>query len=146
MASRIVSTCVFAVAVALAASMARADCSNAVMAGSFPMSVDGQAVTGYLAVAGGTKEQSAYTTSSGYSVKHDGRTYVASRCATEFAPDMYMKVPLLGKSISVNISVASATCGCNVAFYLVSMPANVPTKCEDYYCDANSVCGVACAE
>lgn len=59
---------------------------------------------------------------------------------------------LLGHWASVDIELASASCSCNAAWFLVSMPAHDwngnPQKCgyNDYYCDANDVGGCWCPE
>eukprot|EP00425_Heterocapsa_triquetra_P002507 CAMPEP_0195052460 /NCGR_PEP_ID=MMETSP0448-20130528/1801_1 /TAXON_ID=66468 /ORGANISM="Heterocapsa triquestra, Strain CCMP 448" /LENGTH=86 /DNA_ID=CAMNT_0040081609 /DNA_START=13 /DNA_END=269 /DNA_ORIENTATION=- len=46
-----------------------------------------------------------------------------------------------------SVNVHGAGCGCNAAMYLVSMRQNTEkSTCGDYYCDANSVCGIPCAE
>ena len=52
-----------------------------------------------------------------------------------------------GKMLNVSIDLQGASCGCNVAFYLVSMPSTSgPGQANDYYCDANNVGGEACPE
>ena len=82
---------------------------------------------------------------------------------------------LTNKTISFTIDLSSASCGCNVAIYLVAMPQvrsrsalllsyldpllflihrgglampqnHDPTICGDHYCDANNICGVTCGE
>lgn len=45
-----------------------------------------------------------------------------------------------------DVDLSGVGCGCNAAFYLTQMPAGEPTRCGDYYCDANNVCGALCTE
>jgi len=77
-----------------------------------------------------------------------GRTYFAQSCsAGEYDRFQYAAINLLGQKLSWTTDVSGTGCGCNAAFYLVSMAQNPKIgKCNDYYCDAMSVCGVACAE
>ena len=59
---------------------------------------------------------------------------------------------LVGGSIEFDLDLSESGCGCNAAFYLVSMPgydANQhedPSSGQDFYCDANNVGGVWCPE
>eukprot|EP00966_Prymnesium_polylepis_P179430 4154170-Prymnesium_polylepis.1 len=91
-------------------------------------------------------------------VRFNSRSYVLTeyngRCEGSRLGDSYTCVDyrkgamfLPGKTLSMTLDLSGAGCGCNAAVYLVAMPQNLnPTRCHDYYCDANSVCGVACAE
>lgn len=91
-------------------------------------------------------------------VRFNSRSYVLSeyngQCRTSSIGDRYTCVDyqkgalfLAGKTLSFTLDLSQAGCGCNAAVYLVAMPQNLnPTACGDYYCDANSVCGVSCAE
>lgn len=80
------------------------------------------------------------------------RLYLADKCQDTFSPDMYTRFYLLDKTFSYTVDLSSVGCGCNAALYMISMPAYNssnradPTKCGDYYCDANRVCGVYCPE
>jgi len=88
-------------------------------------------------------------TSRGSIVTHmDGRAYFADRCVDgAWNPNEYKAMQLLNRTLRYSVNLAGAACGCNVAFYLTSLHQNAqPSKCGDYYCDACSVCGVACAE
>ena len=62
--------------------------------------------------------------------------------------DDFHLLDLVDKTINVTVDLNGASCGCNVAFYLVSMPStrNTPGTGNDWYCDANNVGGNACPE
>jgi len=90
----------------------------------------------------------AKSTSGGLVATMRSRTYFGSSCASDsFDNAEYASLKLLGKTLSYAVNLASAGCGCNAALYLTSLPQNLDKgTCGDYYCDAHSVCGIACAE
>lgn len=77
-----------------------------------------------------------------------GRAYFSKWCtAGVFDADMYLVVPLLGKTVQFTVDLGGAGCGCNVAFYFTAMQKNpIAGACADHYCDANNVCGARCDE
>lgn len=77
-----------------------------------------------------------------------GRTYFGNSCIDgHYHNDAYAAFRLLGKKLRYSTDLSGAGCGCNAALYLTSMPQNTEkTKCLDHYCDANNICGAACAE
>jgi len=77
-----------------------------------------------------------------------GRTYFAETCSEEsYEAVEYKALSLLGRTIKWTVDLNGAGCGCNAAVYLTSLAQNTKkSECSDYYCDANRVCGVACAE
>jgi len=80
-----------------------------------------------------------------------GATYTA-QCDTNFDPTVFQRFYVLNKTLTFTADVSTISCGCNAAFYFVLMPAYNsnqqpdPTRCGDYYCDANQVCGIFCPE
>jgi hypothetical protein len=86
----------------------------------------------------------------GKSSRNGARVYVAELCKEgDYHATRFSALELLGRTLSVTVNLSAASCGCNAAFYTVSMAQNTasPGQCDgDYYCDANVVCGVRCAE
>eukprot|EP00446_Apocalathium_sp_SHHI-4_P011371 CAMPEP_0177201768 /NCGR_PEP_ID=MMETSP0367-20130122/26931_1 /TAXON_ID=447022 ORGANISM="Scrippsiella hangoei-like, Strain SHHI-4" /NCGR_SAMPLE_ID=MMETSP0367 /ASSEMBLY_ACC=CAM_ASM_000362 /LENGTH=496 /DNA_ID=CAMNT_0018650301 /DNA_START=69 /DNA_END=1555 /DNA_ORIENTATION=- len=68
-----------------------------------------------------------------------------SEMHTSTNPADFAMLQLVGNSISLNVDMGAdgPSCGCNVAFFLVSMPGQGG---GDHYCDANCVGGHCCAE
>jgi len=78
-----------------------------------------------------------------------GRMYFGEECTPgSYSNTNYVAMNLLGRTFSYTINLAGANCGCVAALYLVNMRQNGgPGNCGgDFYCDANNVCGVRCAE
>jgi hypothetical protein len=78
----------------------------------------------------------------------NGRAYFGEKCNEGvYDPNAYQTLPLLGNTLTYTVDVSGAGCGCDAKIYLTSMKQNAdPSKCGDYYCDANSACGVQCTE
>ena len=53
---------------------------------------------------------------------------------------------LEGTGATFTIDIHDVPCGYNAAVYFVPMTANSEPGTCNYYCDANAICGVACAE
>lgn len=85
-------------------------------------------------------------------IEHGPRVYFADKCTQNMDPNMYWNPNYLGSNLSYTVDLSGVGCACNAAMYLISMPARNPdgtpviTKCGDYYCDANYVCGPGCPE
>jgi len=112
-----------------------------------PVSISG-ATSGYLS-ASYNAQQLASTATSGtsFSVKYNTRAYLTKSCGG-WSPSNFYQMQLLDKTLSVDVDLSTVSCGCNIAFYLVSMPGYTPTGSfqSDYYCDANNVGGTWCPE
>jgi len=107
-----------------------------------------------IAMSGGTSKTGYLVKVSGSTLNmtHGPRVYIADNCVDSFQPTMFKQFLFLGKTLSYTVDLSQVGCACNAALYLVAMPAydssNNPTatKCGDYYCDANDVCGIWCPE
>lgn len=78
------------------------------------------------------------------------RAYWGSACNAQggYSQEDYLDVPLSNRRLQYTTDLSGAGCGCNSAFYPVSMTRGNTweTNCKDYYCDAMSICGVRCLE
>jgi len=68
------------------------------------------------------------------------------RTADNSEAQNFKMLELPGKTLIVEVDLNGAGCGCNVNFFLVSMPAAQPGEYGDYYCDGNGVGGNFCPE
>jgi len=117
-----------------------------------PLRVDGygvvQAVRASINVHGHPAAPATVRNCSNLAPKITSRMYFGEACTPGYTNTNYVAMNLLGRSFSYTINLAGAKCGCVAALYLVNMHQNThPGICAgDHYCDANKVCGVACAE
>jgi len=76
------------------------------------------------------------------------RAYFAESCNPGFYDHKeYLAFNLLGKRMRYTTDMSELGCGCNAAFYLTNLHQNKhKSECDDFYCDANNVCGQSCAE
>jgi len=77
-----------------------------------------------------------------------GRTYFADACQDGvYDHNAYAAMKLIGKTLRYSVDLSAAGCGCNAALYMTSLHQESDVSgCNDYYCDANSVCGLSCPE
>eukprot|EP00051_Salpingoeca_urceolata_P001217 m.39400 g.39400 ORF g.39400 m.39400 type:complete len:364 (-) comp11268_c0_seq1:127-1218(-) len=126
-------------------------CKTQVVAGALNVSIDGKPTMLYVAQSGNATS-SVKPSGTSLAIEYNARMYFVDRCIETFDPDAFYKFQLLGKTLSYTVDLTGIHCGCVAAFYLVKMPAYSSsqkpdkTKCDDYYCDANNVCGVFCPE
>lgn len=107
----------------------------------FAVNMDGSVKTFYL--PGATILNGASTVQYGVNDKY----YLMKSDTTDYAnPANFEMVKLAGKTMVTTIDLHGANCGCNVNFFLVSMPAGPAGQYNDHYCDANCVGGNCCAE
>mmetsp|Transcript_36587 Transcript_36587/g.104614 ORF Transcript_36587/g.104614 Transcript_36587/m.104614 type:complete len:694 (-) Transcript_36587:270-2351(-) len=87
---------------------------------------------------------------SGVRVSKNGRVYFGARCTegSVYDPSEYSSMLLLGRTLSFTMDLSGTACGCVAAMYMTPLVTSTAHgNCgSDYYCDANSVCGVKCAE
>jgi len=108
--------------------------------------------TSYIIQSGGTLNGSMTTSGNTLTIPHNLRAYLANQCATDFSEGVFKSYNFLDRSIQFTLDLSQVGCACNAAVYLVSMPGYKsnqqpdPSTCGDYYCDANTVCGVYCPE
>lgn len=125
------------------------ECSNDI-AGTITIIEDGVPITAYIAQTGGDNKQLTISGTS-LTIRHNNRAMLAAKCEN-FSPTMYKMLYLMGKTLSFDVDMSQVSCGCNAAVYFNQMPARdqygqfTPSTCNDYYCDANAVCGVLCPE
>lgn len=116
--------------------------------GSLTYTVDGKKKKAYVMdrPSDSNRGHTVKIRGSSLTMGHGPRVYLAHKCKKTISKDMFLTMNLLGKTLEYDLDMSKVGCGCNAAFYFVSMPAGVRTKCHDYYCDANAVCGSNCAE
>eukprot|EP01120_Amphizonella_sp_Union-15-10_P013622 TRINITY_DN635_c0_g1_i1.p1 TRINITY_DN635_c0_g1~~TRINITY_DN635_c0_g1_i1.p1 ORF type:complete len:315 (-),score=61.11 TRINITY_DN635_c0_g1_i1:34-978(-) len=127
-------------------------CNNGIVAGTVNFYNGSNAVSDIIQ-SGGTRYGGISVSGNTITIKHNTRSYFGvSSCPGSFDPSVYLPFYLLDKTLSFDVDLSQASCGCNAALYLVSMPAYGSnqrpdaTTCGDYYCDANHVCGIYCPE
>lgn len=91
-----------------------------------------------------------YVPSDHFEIGFNARVYLTE--SQTWDPNAYFSPKLLGGSMEYDVDLSQATCGCNAALYMISMPGiganGQPFPSEDgmHYCDAGKVGGNYCPE
>jgi len=135
-------------AAALLFARAGAKCSSAISKGE--LTIHGAGSGAVLVGSGGRADGDAIT------IEHNAGFSVFSDCQDEWKAESIAQFKLLGHEISFTVDLKHVGCACNLAFYLISMPARDirgdfnPGDNRGgqprYYCDANMVGGQWCPE
>lgn len=127
-------------------------CTTPIVSGQVNVDIDGTTTQWSIATSNLAGAKVAADGSS-VTVMHNNRAYIVSGCPASFTADTFgTRMPLLGRLFNYTVDLSKVPCACNAALYTVFMPAfnssnqPDPTKCGDYYCDGNQVCGVYCPE
>jgi len=115
---------------------------------------------GWLNVSG-AGEGSSYASGHGGDVmghkltmKHNSGFSITTSCKYDWDPRSFKLFRLLGRTLTYTVDLSKVGCACNLALYLVPLPARGPSgspsrgTCSyvSYYCDANAACGNWCPE
>eukprot|EP00727_Mastigamoeba_balamuthi_P009649 m51a1_g5306 hypothetical protein (293) ;mRNA; r:267628-268837 len=131
--------------------MALGSCSSGIAPGAISVNLQGRAQSLGVVQVGGSNGR-LRVSGTAMTGQHNIRGYIANGCPSSWASGIYHSFPLLGHKLSYTVDLSTVHCGCNAAFYLVSMPgydaSGKAARSEqgDYYCDANKVGGVYCPE
>jgi len=126
--------------------LVNSECQNNIIAGELTTN-DGQGPTYILG-----SPKVVHVSGNQLTLDYSSGGSFAKVCQNNWSPTIFKDYKLLDKTISFTADVSTVGCGCNAAFYLTSSPAYGqnqqpdPTRCGDYYCDANNVCGSFCPE
>ena len=118
-------------------------CNSKVITGTLNISYLGTPRQLYVVNAGG---KGVHIDDTKMTLEHGPRIYLGEKCTPTMSPDMYWRPNWENRTLSYTVDLSQVSCACNVALYMTSMPTTEPTKCGDYYCDANEVCGKFCTE
>jgi hypothetical protein len=110
--------------------------------GTLSMTVDGAPKTVGVMQTDGNSD-TGKTDGTAFTLYHGGlKVHLTETCADHFAPDNFLYLKMLGKTLAYTVDLSNVSCGCNAAVYLTAMPgmqnATTPTTKSDFYCDAAS--------
>ena len=119
-------------------------CNSSLSPGTVMVNISGIPIPLPVLVTHGATDLVSITNGTKLTLLHGSRAYLGSTCVDNFEPDSFAQLDLMGRVLSFETDLSRVSCGCNAAFYLVSMPAiddsgtPAPTHDGDYYCGANA--------
>lgn len=78
--------------------------------------------TVYVLQSGGASGGGVATSGGSVSLKRSAspRVSLGGVCASEFGPDVFYNMPLLGRKLEYTMDLSSVSCACNAAVYFVA--------------------------